>query len=114
MRVVEENLEGGDEPMVVIIGTLTYVPTFRSLVPAWAEGGGLASVITGAGQGGLTLAARLKQLGIPTLIVERNERIGDNWRKRYHQLVLHDPVWYDHLYVSLFPISSFSLPFYPI
>lgn len=35
-------------------------------------------------------------LGIPTLLVDRNLRIGDNWRNRYHQLVLHDPVWYDH------------------
>lgn len=40
------------------------------------------------------MAARLKQLGVPTLIIDRNERIGDNWRHRYHQLVLHDAVWY--------------------
>lgn len=40
------------------------------------------------------MAARLKQLGVPTLIVDRNARIGDNWRNRYHQLVLHDSVWY--------------------
>ncbi|KAL8962469.1 MAG: hypothetical protein Q9193_001125 [Seirophora villosa] len=49
-------------------------------------------LIVGAGQGGLTVAARLKQLGVPTLIVDRNARIGDNWRNRYHQLVLHDSV----------------------
>lgn len=48
----------------------------------------------GAGQGGLTTAARLKQLGVETLLVEKNSRIGDNWRNRYHQLVLHDTVWY--------------------
>ena len=47
----------------------------------------------GMGQGGLTVAARLKQLGIRSLIVDRNGRIGDNWRNRYHQLVLHDPIW---------------------
>ena len=40
------------------------------------------------------MAARLKQLGVETLIVDRNPRIGDNWRNRYHQLVLHDSVWY--------------------
>ncbi|KAI4125103.1 MAG: hypothetical protein LQ338_004455 [Usnochroma carphineum] len=50
-------------------------------------------VIVGAGQGGLTVAARLKQLGVRTLIIDRNERIGDNWRNRYHQLVLHDSVF---------------------
>lgn len=57
----------------------------------------------GAGQGGLTAAARLKMLGVKTLIIDRNERIGDNWRQRYHQLVLHDPVWYDHMPYIPFP-----------
>ncbi|KAL8792033.1 MAG: hypothetical protein Q9195_005374 [Heterodermia aff. obscurata] len=51
-----------------------------------------AVLILGAGQGGLTLAARLKQLDISTLIIDRNGRVGDNWRNRYHQLVLHDSV----------------------
>ncbi|KAL8759440.1 MAG: hypothetical protein Q9199_000745 [Rusavskia elegans] len=60
-------------------------------------------LIIGAGQGGLTIAARLKQLKIPTLIIDRNERIGDNWRNRYHQLVLHDSVWYDHMPYLNFP-----------
>ena len=48
---------------------------------------------TDAGQGGLTVAARLKHLGIESLIIDRNPHIGDNWRNRYHQLVLHDTVW---------------------
>jgi putative flavoprotein involved in K+ transport len=60
-------------------------------------------LVVGAGQGGLSLGARLGQLGIDTLIVERNPRIGDSWRKRYHSLVLHDPVWYDHLPYLPFP-----------
>ncbi|KAL8909356.1 MAG: hypothetical protein Q9171_005075 [Xanthocarpia ochracea] len=60
-------------------------------------------VIIGGGQGGLTIAARLKQLGVSTLIIDRNERIGDNWRNRYHQLVLHDSVWYDHMPYLDFP-----------
>ena len=47
----------------------------------------------GSGQGGLTAAARLKQLGIVTLMVDQNPHVGDNWRNRYHQLVLHDAVW---------------------
>lgn len=42
-------------------------------------------------------------LGVNALIIDRNERVGDNWRKRYHQLVLHDPVWYDHLPYLPFP-----------
>jgi cation diffusion facilitator CzcD-associated flavoprotein CzcO len=42
-------------------------------------------------------------LNVPTLIIDKNDTVGDNWRKRYHQLVLHDPVWYDHLPYMSFP-----------
>jgi putative flavoprotein involved in K+ transport len=60
-------------------------------------------VIVGGGQGGIALGARLRQLGVPTIIVERNERPGDSWRRRYKSLALHDPVWYDHLPYIPFP-----------
>ena len=60
-------------------------------------------VIVGGGQGGIALGARLRQLGVPTIIVERNERPGDSWRNRYKSLCLHDPVWYDHLPYIKFP-----------
>ncbi|KAJ4387398.1 hypothetical protein N0V93_007989 [Gnomoniopsis smithogilvyi] len=60
-------------------------------------------VIIGAGQAGLSAHARLKMLNVPTLIVDANDSVGDNWRKRYHQLVLHDPIWYDHLPYLPFP-----------
>ena len=60
-------------------------------------------VIIGGGQGGIALGARLRQLGVPAIIVERNERAGDSWRKRYKSLCLHDPVWYDHLPYLPFP-----------
>ncbi|KAJ5759075.1 hypothetical protein N7520_006231 [Penicillium odoratum] len=62
-----------------------------------------AVLIVGAGQGGLTAAARLKMLNVDTLVIDREDRIGDSWRHRYHQLVLHDPVWYDHLPYLSFP-----------
>ena len=60
-------------------------------------------VVIGGGQGGIALGARLRQLGIPAIIVEKNERPGDSWRKRYKSLCLHDPVWYDHLPYLPFP-----------
>lgn len=60
-------------------------------------------VIVGGGQGGLALGARLKRLGVDTIIVEKNPRPGDSWRNRYRSLVLHDPVWYDHLPYIPFP-----------
>ena len=60
-------------------------------------------VIIGGGQGGIALSARLRQLGVEAIVVERNERPGDSWRKRYKSLALHDPVWYDHLPYIPFP-----------
>lgn len=60
-------------------------------------------VIIGGGQGGIGLAARLRQLNVPTIVVEKNPRPGDSWRNRYKSLCLHDPVWYDHLPYLPFP-----------
>jgi putative flavoprotein involved in K+ transport len=60
-------------------------------------------LIIGGGQGGIALGARLRQLGVPAIIVERNARPGDSWRRRYKSLCLHDPVWYDHLPYIPFP-----------
>ncbi|KKK21987.1 flavin-containing monooxygenase [Aspergillus rambellii] len=60
-------------------------------------------LIIGAGQGGLSAAARLKMLGVDALIIDKANLIGDNWRLRYRQLVLHDPVWYDHMPYLNFP-----------
>ena len=60
-------------------------------------------LIIGGGQGGIALGARLRRLGVPTIIVEKNARPGDSWRKRYKTLCLHDPVWYDHLPYLPFP-----------
>ncbi|MFI5429286.1 flavin-containing monooxygenase [Aeromicrobium sp. UC242_57] len=62
-------------------------------------------VIIGAGQGGLAVAANLGLMGVDALILEKSERVGDGWRKRYHSLVLHDPVWADHLPYLPFPSS---------
>ncbi len=60
-------------------------------------------VIVGGGQGGMALAARLRRLSVPTIIIEKNERPGDSWRRRYKSLCLHDPVWYDHMPYLPFP-----------
>jgi putative flavoprotein involved in K+ transport len=60
-------------------------------------------LVVGGGQGGIALGARLRQLGVPHLVVDRYERPGDQWRGRYKSLCLHDPVWYDHLPYLDFP-----------
>lgn len=60
-------------------------------------------VVIGAGHTGLGLAAHLTSLGVRTLVVDRHARVGDNWRHRYDSLVLHDPVWANHLPFMPFP-----------
>ncbi|KAI6115931.1 FAD/NAD(P)-binding domain-containing protein [Pisolithus sp. B1] len=67
-------------------------------------------IIVSGGQSGLDAAVRLKALGVNALIIERNERIGDNWRNRYAALRLHDPVWCHHMPYLPFPPNW---PIYP-
>lgn len=62
-------------------------------------------VIVGAGHAGLILAARLKQMGVEALVIEKDERIGDVWRKRYHSLTLHNQVFANHMPYLPFPKS---------
>lgn len=64
-----------------------------------------AVLVIGGGQAGLAIAARLKQLKVDALIVDREARIGDNWRKRYHALTLHNQVQVNHLPYMPFPPS---------
>lgn len=42
-------------------------------------------------------------LNVDTLVIDNEDRIGDSWRRRYHHLVLHDPVWFDHMPYIPFP-----------
>jgi putative flavoprotein involved in K+ transport len=60
-------------------------------------------VVIGGGQAGISLGARLRQHGVPTVIVDQYDRPGDAWRNRYKSLCLHDPVWYDHMPYIKFP-----------
>ena len=60
-------------------------------------------LVVGGGQAGLSIAARLGQLGVDTLVVERHSRIGDVWRQRYHALTLHNQTSVNHLPYMPFP-----------
>lgn len=62
-----------------------------------------AVLVVGGGQAGLGIAARLTHLGVDTLTVDTHTRIGDNWRKRYHSLTLHNEVHVNHLPYMPFP-----------
>lgn len=70
---------------------------------AWGRTAQPFVLVVGGGQGGIALGARLRQLGVPALVIDRHERPGDQWRSRYKSLCLHDPVWYDHLPYLKFP-----------
>ncbi|MEE2689200.1 MAG: NAD(P)/FAD-dependent oxidoreductase, partial [Pseudomonadota bacterium] len=67
-----------------------------------------AVVVIGGSQCGLGIAASLGVLGVDTLVIDKNERVGDAWRKRYHNLVLHNEVFVDHMPYMPFP------PNYPV
>ncbi len=60
-------------------------------------------LVVGGGQAGLSIAARLTQLDVDTLVVDRWPRVGDNWRRRYDALTLHNQVHVNHLPYLPFP-----------
>jgi Pyridine nucleotide-disulphide oxidoreductase len=60
-------------------------------------------LVIGGAQSGLSIAARLNQVGVDTLVVEKWPRIGDSWRKRYHSLALHNSIHLNHLPYMEFP-----------
>lgn len=62
-----------------------------------------AALVLGGGHNGLAIAARLHVLGVPTLVVERHDRIGDTWRNRYSALALHSIIHVDHMPYLPFP-----------
>src|SRR3982750_67570 len=68
-------------------------------------------LIVGGGQAGLSIGGRLRALGVDALIVDRWPRVGDNWRRRYHALTLHNQVHVNHLpYLSFPPTWPVYIP----
>jgi putative flavoprotein involved in K+ transport len=75
------------------------------------EGRDPAVLVLGAGHNGLAIAARLGALDVPTLVIDKEQRVGDTWRKRYASLALHSTVYGDHLpYLSLPPTWTAHTP----
>jgi cation diffusion facilitator CzcD-associated flavoprotein CzcO len=60
-------------------------------------------IVIGAGHAGLVAAARLGQIGVDVLVVEKSQRVGDVWRKRYKSLTLHNEIMANHLPYLPFP-----------
>jgi len=106
LKGFEENL-GSSRPMGVEHGAQKDKSSWKERRDAEEAALGYETqpytVIVGGGQGGIALGARMRQLGVPTIVLDKHDRAGDQWRSRYKSLCLHDPIWYDHLPYIKFP-----------
>ncbi len=102
-----EEPKGARRPRGVTHGAFKDRVTWKEQRTAELEGLGSERqpyvVVIGGGQGGIALGARLRQLGVDHVVLDKHARPGDQWRSRYKSLCLHDPVWYDHLPYLPFP-----------
>ena len=70
----------------------------------------IETLIIGAGQAGLVTGYQLKRRGRPFLIVDGNQRVGDNWRRHWDSLRLYTPAKYDGLPGLPFPAARWHFP----
>lgn len=70
----------------------------------------IETLIIGAGQAGLATGYHLSRRGRPFLIVDGNERVGDNWRQQWDTLRLYTPAKYDGLPGLPFPGERWAFP----
>src|SRR5215217_555090 len=70
----------------------------------------LGTLIVGAGQTGLATAYFLGRAGIPAVVLDEHQRVGDQWRQRYDSLLLNSPAQYDGLPGLPFPALRGSYP----
>ena len=70
----------------------------------------IETVIVGAGQAGLATAYHLKRRGRDCLVLDRNARVGDNWRQQWDTLRLYTPAKYDGLPGLPFPGNRWEYP----
>ena len=70
----------------------------------------IGTVVIGGSQAGLAVGYFLKQRGLPFVILDENDRIGDAWRKRWDSLRLFTPGRYNGLPGMPFPRSAGAYP----
>lgn len=70
----------------------------------------IETLIIGAGQAGLSTGYHLRELGRPCLIVDGNDRVGDNWRRQWDTLRLYTPAKYSGLPGLPFPLDGWAFP----
>jgi putative flavoprotein involved in K+ transport len=68
------------------------------------------TVIIGGGQAGLAAGYHLAKRGVPFVILDAGERIGDSWRTRWDSLRLFTPAHYDGLPGMRFPAPKWTFP----
>ena len=68
------------------------------------------TVVIGAGQSGLSVGYHLAGSGVPFVILEANDRVGDTWRRRWDSLKLFTPARFDGLVGKPFPAPPGTFP----
>jgi putative flavoprotein involved in K+ transport len=68
------------------------------------------TIVIGGGQAGLAVGYHLAKRGVPFLILDANQRIGDAWRNRWDSLRLFSPARYDGLPGMRFPARGDTFP----
>ena len=78
----EERARIEKDPYVIISKYLSWCLIYTKLT---------LPLLVGAGQSGLNVGARFRQMNIPTLLIDKEDAVGNVWRKRYPSLTLHTP-----------------------
>jgi putative flavoprotein involved in K+ transport len=68
------------------------------------------TIVVGGGQAGLSVGYQLSRHGLPFVILDAGDRVGDSWRRRWDSLRLFTPARYDGLAGMRFPAPRHSYP----
>ena len=70
----------------------------------------MQTIVVGGGQAGLAVGYHLARRGLPFVILDANEHVGDAWRNRWDSLRLFTPAAYDSLPGMRFPAPANDFP----
>lgn len=70
----------------------------------------IQTLVIGGGQAGLSVGYHLARRGLPFLILDAHDRVGDAWRRRWDSLKLFTPARYDGLAGYPFPARGDAFP----
>lgn len=81
MRTILDGLKS--QPSADVIEPGALVGGMSKLTNGHVDPPHFDCVIVGGGQAGLSVAGRLKALGVSYVVLEKNDEVGDNWKLRY-------------------------------